>query len=105
MRVYFWLYQCLIFVLLVPYVSIRHLRMLAPFSMLANVLMVVALAATLIHCFMDLPSVTDRPAIASLYTLPLYFGIAIFTFEVRYMHRQGVYNSWKYWKYWKSPGI
>ena len=85
LRVYFWLYQSLIFVLLIPYVSIRHLRMLAPFSMLANVLTVVGLSITLIHCFIDLPSTTDRPAVASIYTLPLYFGIAIFTFEVPYL--------------------
>jgi len=56
--------------------------MLAPFSMLANVLTVVGLALTLFYCFTDLPPVTDRPAVASVYTLPLYFGIAIFTFEV-----------------------
>jgi len=82
LRVYFWLYQCFIFVLLIPYVSIRQLRMLAPFSMLANVLTVVGLALTLFYCFTDLPPVSDRPAVASIYTLPLYFGIAIFTFEV-----------------------
>jgi len=82
LQVYFCLYQLAIFLLLIPYVSIRHLKKLAPFSMLANVLTVVGLAITLFYCFTDLHSVTDRPAIASLSTLPLYFGIAIFTFEV-----------------------
>lgn len=67
-----------------PYVAIRHLKKLAPFSMLANVLTVVGLAITLFYCFSGLHSVSDWPAIASpLSTLPLYFGIAIFTFEVR----------------------
>ena len=82
LRVYFWLYELAIFILLIPYVSIRHLKKLAPFSMLANVLTVIGLAVTLFYCFTDLPSVHDRPAVASLTTLPLYFGIAIFTFEV-----------------------
>lgn len=81
-HVYFWLYQLAIFVLLIPYVTIRHLKMLAPFSMLANVLTATGLAITLVYCFLELPSVTDRPAIADVTTLPLYFGIAIFTFEV-----------------------
>jgi len=82
LHVYFWLYELAIFILLIPYVAIRHLKKLAPFSMLANVLTVVGLAVTLFYCFTDLPSVYDRPAVASFTTLPLYFGIAIFTFEV-----------------------
>jgi len=82
LRVYFWLYQFAVFVLLIPYVAIRELKKLAPFSMLANVLMVIGLVATLLYCFTNLPSVSDRPAVASVTTLPLYFGIAIFTFEV-----------------------
>jgi len=50
--------------------------------MLANLLTGLGLVLTLLYCFSDLPAVSDRPAIASYATLPLYFGIAIFTFEV-----------------------
>jgi len=82
LQMYFWLYELSIFILLIPYVSIRHLKMLAPFSMLANLLTGLGLVLTLLYCFSDLPAVSDRPAIASYATLPLYFGIAIFTFEV-----------------------
>jgi len=82
LHVYFWVYELAIFMLLIPYTSIRQLKMLAPFSMLANVLTVIGLVITLFYCFSDLPSVYDRPAVASFSTLPLYFGIAIFTFEV-----------------------
>lgn len=81
LHVYFWVYELAIFMLLIPYTSIRQLKMLAPFSMLANVLTVIGLVITLFYCFSDLPSVYDRPAVASFSTLPLYFGIAIFTFE------------------------
>jgi len=81
-RVYFWLYQFAIFLMMIPYVSIRHLKMLAPFSMLANVLTIIGLVVTVYYCVIDLPDVSDRPAVASASTLPLYFGIAIFTFEV-----------------------
>jgi len=82
LEIYFWLYELMIFVLLIPYVSIRNLKMLAPFSLLANVLIVIGIFATLFYCVSDLPSVADRPAVASPYTLPLYFGIAVFAFEV-----------------------
>jgi proton-coupled amino acid transporter len=76
-----WIYQVCIAVLLIPFLAIRNLKWLSPFSAIANVLMAIGLIITLQYCFRDLPSITDRPAVASFKTLPLYFGIAVFAFE------------------------
>jgi proton-coupled amino acid transporter len=78
-------YQVVVAALLIPYLSIRQLKLLSPFSLLANILTVVGLAITLQYCFQDLPSVTERPAVANVDTLALYFGIVVFTFEVRFI--------------------
>ncbi|KAK2170350.1 hypothetical protein LSH36_3g17049 [Paralvinella palmiformis] len=75
------LYAFLVFVLLVPFVFVRKLTHLAPFSMFANVLTVVGLVITVQYCFHDLPSSSTYPAFTSWKELPLYFGIAIYAFE------------------------
>ena len=75
------LYSFLVFVLLVPFVFVRKLTHLAPFSMFANVLTVLGLIITVQYCFHDLPATSDYPAFTSWGQLPLYFGIAIYAFE------------------------
>jgi proton-coupled amino acid transporter len=75
------LYEFIVFLLLIPFVFVRKLTHLAPFSMLANILTVVGLIITVQYCFKDLPPITDYPAFNSWEQLPLYFGIAIYAFE------------------------
>ncbi|XP_054275982.1 proton-coupled amino acid transporter-like protein pathetic [Macrosteles quadrilineatus] len=60
---------------------IPHLKYLAPFSMLANILMATGLCITFYYIFQDLPSITSRQNFSSLNQLPIFFGFAIFALE------------------------
>ncbi|XP_014285817.1 proton-coupled amino acid transporter-like protein pathetic isoform X2 [Halyomorpha halys] len=61
---------------------IRNLKYLAPFSMVANILMAVGMVITFFYVFRDgLPAVGDRPSFSSFETLPIFFGTAIFALE------------------------
>ncbi|XP_077302200.1 proton-coupled amino acid transporter-like protein acs [Arctopsyche grandis] len=60
---------------------IRNLKYLTPFSMLANLMMIVGLAITLYFACTDLPHPSERPYIADWSRLPLYFGTTIYAFE------------------------
>ncbi len=75
------LYELCVFAILIPFVLLRNLRILAPFSALANILTIVGLVITLLHCFQGLQPASSLPAFNSWRTLPLYFGIAIYAFE------------------------
>ncbi|KAJ8919913.1 hypothetical protein NQ315_006442 [Exocentrus adspersus] len=60
---------------------IRNLKYLAPFSTLANVLMLVGIVIVLYYTSQDLPPVSQRVPVARLEQLPLFFGTAIYAFE------------------------
>ncbi|XP_073974036.1 proton-coupled amino acid transporter-like protein acs isoform X2 [Rhodnius prolixus] len=60
---------------------IRNLKFLAPFSMIANILIGTSLGIILYYIFLEVPSFNSRPAFASVETLPLFFGTAIFALE------------------------
>lgn len=60
---------------------IRNLKHLAPFSVIANILMGAGVTITIYYVFIDLPSVTERPAMAELHKLPMFFGTVIFALE------------------------
>ncbi|XP_050315799.1 proton-coupled amino acid transporter-like protein CG1139 [Anthonomus grandis grandis] len=60
---------------------IRNLKYLAPFSAIANVLMLVGIVIVLYYMFQDLPPISDRVYIANYQQLPLFFGTAIYAFE------------------------
>lgn len=74
-------YMGLLLVLLIPYSLLRHLKYLAPFSMLANVITFFGLLVILQHCFRNLQSIEDLPAFNTWGGLALYFGTAIYAFE------------------------
>jgi proton-coupled amino acid transporter len=74
------LYEFFVLLALIPYMCIRNLKVLSFFSAVANVIMVIGLAITLVYCFQGVPY-ASQPAFASWSTLPLYFGIAIYAFE------------------------
>lgn len=68
--------------LLIAVNLIRNLKYLAPFSMVANILMGIGMVITFFYVFRDgLPAVGDRPSFASFETLPIFFGTAIFALE------------------------
>jgi proton-coupled amino acid transporter len=61
--------------------TIRNLKWLAPFSMIANFLMAAGVGITFYYIFMDLPSIYERPQFTTVQQLPLFFGTAIFALE------------------------
>ncbi|CAG9856015.1 unnamed protein product [Phyllotreta striolata] len=71
-------------VLMLPLVLLAYvpnLKYLAPFSMVANVFMAVSLGITFYYLVEEMPSVTERPAIGPISTLPVFFSITIFAIE------------------------
>lgn len=75
------LYMVMLALPLVLLNMIRNLKLLAPFSMLANLLMAAGVGITFYYVFIDLPSIHDRHQFTSLHQLPLFFGTAIFALE------------------------
>ena len=76
------LYMVGLLPLLIAVNLIRNLKYLAPFSMIANILMATGMVITFYYVFSGgLPAVSERPFFASFETLPIYFGTAIFALE------------------------
>lgn len=70
--------------LFLPFLCIAYvpnLKALAPVSMVANVCMAVGLGITCYYLLVDIPTVADRPAVASISTLPICISIVIFAIE------------------------
>jgi proton-coupled amino acid transporter len=65
--------------LLIAYVP--NLKYLAPVSMVANVCMAVGLGITCYYLLVDIPPISERPAIANLSTLPVGISVVIFAIE------------------------
>ncbi|KAL6264487.1 hypothetical protein P5V15_004595 [Pogonomyrmex californicus] len=71
-------------ILLLPLILInyiRNLKLLAPFSTLANLITFVGLAMTLVYMFKDLPPISEREMYGSLRNFSLYFGTTLFALE------------------------
>ena len=75
------LYMVMLLIPLILLNLIRNLKWLAPFSMIANMLMAAGVGITFYYVFSDLPSLDSRPHFASFHQLPLFFGTAIFALE------------------------
>ena len=76
------LYMLIILVPMVLLACIRNLKYLSPVSMLANLLQFSGLAIILYYLLQDLPYSWERKSFSSWGQLPLYFGTAIYAFEV-----------------------
>lgn len=71
-------------ILLLPLILInyvRNLKLLAPFSTLANAITFVGLAMILVYMFDDLPSPSEREMFGTLRNFSLYFGTTLFALE------------------------
>ncbi|GAB1868901.1 Proton-coupled amino acid transporter 1 [Camponotus japonicus] len=71
-------------ILLLPLILInyiRNLKLLAPFSTLANLITLVGLGMILSYMFDDLPSMSEREMFGSLRNFSLYFGTTLFALE------------------------
>lgn len=60
---------------------IRNLKYLAPFSMIANILIASGMGITFYYIFSDLPDINSRPHFVEITKLPMFFGTAIFALE------------------------
>ncbi|XP_017767783.1 PREDICTED: proton-coupled amino acid transporter-like protein CG1139 [Nicrophorus vespilloides] len=60
---------------------IRTLKVLAIFSMISNITMLVAFTIIGYFVFQNLPNIKELPAFNSFYTLPLFFGTTLFALE------------------------
>lgn len=68
----------------IPFVlinCIRNLKLLAPFSTLANVITFASFGVVCYYVFQDLPDISEVPAFGTLYTFPLFFGTTLFALE------------------------
>lgn len=70
-----------IFVPLILINYIRNLKLLAPFSTLANLITIISLGLLLSYMFQDLPSITEREMFGSFRNFALYFGTTLFALE------------------------
>ncbi|KAG7209495.1 hypothetical protein KM043_015580 [Ampulex compressa] len=71
-------------ILLLPLILInyiRNLKLLAPFSTLANVITFVGLAMILVYMFDGLPPISEREMFGTLRNFSLYFGTTLFALE------------------------
>ncbi|KAL7294045.1 hypothetical protein TKK_0012519 [Trichogramma kaykai] len=71
-------------ILLLPLILmnyVRNLKLLAPFSTLANIITFVGLGMILAYVFDDLPSISERELFGSVRNFSLYFGTTLFALE------------------------
>jgi len=77
-------YRIYLSIILLPMLflcSIRNLKYIAPFSMLANILEFAGVGCIFYYLLQDMPSTSERKVFSSWSQLPLYFGTAIYAFE------------------------
>ncbi len=74
-------YQVFIVVVLLPFIFIKNLRALSPFSYIANILTLIGLIIILQWSLQNLHPVSDFQAFNSWTKLALYFGTTIYAFE------------------------
>lgn len=70
--------------LLIPLILLSYipnLKYLAPVSMIANAFMGIGLGITFYYLVNDLPAVSERPMVASVFSWPVFFSITIFAME------------------------
>ncbi|CAH0717462.1 unnamed protein product, partial [Brenthis ino] len=75
------IYCCMTFVPLVLICQVRNLKYLVPFSMIANIFIVIVFGVTMYYMFMDLPPMSEREMVASVSQWPLFLSTVIFAME------------------------
>ncbi|GLH07335.1 Proton-coupled amino acid transporter-like protein CG1139 [Gryllus bimaculatus] len=74
-------YMLMILVPLILLNYVRNLKLLAPFSTLANIITFVGLGITLYYLFNNIPNPADRDMVGSIRTFPLFIGTTLFALE------------------------
>ncbi|XP_022124518.1 proton-coupled amino acid transporter-like protein CG1139 isoform X1 [Pieris rapae] len=75
------IYMAVLLPLLISMNLIRNLKYLAPFSMIANLLVGTGMVITFYYLFQDIPAISERKQFAGVARLPTFFGTAIFALE------------------------
>jgi proton-coupled amino acid transporter len=75
------IYIIIVSAFLIPYVMVKSLKALAPFSTFANLLNFVGLTLIIVNLLQGLHDIKERASVGELKTIPLFFGQAIFAFE------------------------
>lgn len=75
------LYMLALLPLLIPCNLIRNLKYLAPFSMIANILMGAGISITFYYILTDIPPIDSVAPIAEPQHWPMFFGTVIFALE------------------------
>lgn len=77
------IYMALLLPFLLALCLVRNLKYLAPFSMVANILVAAGLGITYYYIFENVEDLNleSRPKFATFSQLPLFFGTAIFALE------------------------
>lgn len=74
-------YILLVLVLILPLGIIKLMKFLAPFSAIANVCLFVGLGIILFKIMDDLPPLSERPFVAPIEKVPLFFATMLFGLE------------------------
>ncbi|XP_067613238.1 proton-coupled amino acid transporter-like protein CG1139 [Eurosta solidaginis] len=75
------IHMCFLLVPLLLIYSIRNLKFLAPFSAVANVLLLTGLGIVLYFIFDNMPPISERVAFQEITRIPIYFGTVLFALE------------------------
>lgn len=71
----------IIFLPLLAINCLKNLKILAPFSTLANIVTFIGLGFVLYYVFQDLPELSSIPMVGPIERYPLYFGTVLFALE------------------------
>ncbi|XP_043649352.1 proton-coupled amino acid transporter-like protein CG1139 [Drosophila teissieri] len=75
------IHMCIIIVPLLLIYSIKNLKLLAPFSSAANLLLLVGFGIILYYIFEELPPFSERDPFVAAAKLPTFFGTVLFALE------------------------
>lgn len=71
-------FMLILFVPLLPVAMVHQMKYLVPFSAIANVLLLLGLSLTLYYTMIDLPPISERPAMTNdIAKLPLFFSTVL----------------------------
>jgi proton-coupled amino acid transporter len=75
------LYMVMLLLPLILINWVRNLKLLAPFTTLANFLTFIGFGITLYYIFIDIPHISSRNPVGTFRDFPLFFGIVLFALE------------------------